>query len=224
MWINLRNMLRVKQITVCLLIANSLITGCDNSKAANESNFIKAINQALPGEELNCFPAEFSTGGLFPSSKAISFPIVGIKDREPAYLKPLAKVGLLSSRSVSEQVAEKIFGFKASATEYNLTELGKKFFTTNVGSQDSKEKESKFCLGEAEVDKIINFTEPQNQSSTATSDVKYTFKIKNIPQWAKDPDVQASIPKVAAILKTKDTPVEATMTLTLTSKGWSNEL
>lgn len=214
--------LKVKQAIIGVLVASSLITGCSNPTAANEENFKKAISEALPKQNFTCFPLVQITG--FMSPEPMEFPYTVNKGQEPDFLKALVKVGMLSAKPVTTEASNFFGKYKVEATEYSLTEDGNKSYKRGFTQDNPLESLNGFCLGEAEVDKVVNFTEPQNNSGVTITHVKYTIRTKNIPKWAKDSDLRKSMPVVALIVLAKDHPLERTMTLTLTSKGWTEEL
>ncbi len=75
-----------------------------------------------------------------------------------------------------------------------------------------------------QVDKVLNFTEPQNRDGTTISEVKYSYKIKNYPSWISNSEVQAAISGAIQIVQSQNKPLEANITLVLTSKGWTAKL
>ncbi len=217
------NTMKVLRAIFCISILANLITGCDNPKAANEDNFKKAIASALPEKKLNCFTQDVTLLRTFKQPVPIDFPLDLEKREEFPVVKVLTKVGLLSTSEITVNESFSINN-KVPGTRYTLTKDGEKFFKRNLIPSDRSKKINGFCLGEIEIDKVINFTEPANQLGTTVSEVKYTYRIKNLPSWTEDSEVQASIPYVAKMVQTKDKPAESTAALILTSKGWVDEL
>jgi hypothetical protein len=216
------NKMKVAKAIFCISILANLITGCDNSKTANDDNFKKAIaTDVLPEEQLNCFALSSSDEG-FGLTKPMDFPIEIAKQKAVALaeIQALTKAGLLST---SEGREELTIGFqRVPTTKYTLTKEGEKFFKRALTSYDSKF--NGFCVGEAEVDKVINFTDPQNEDGTTISKVKYSYKIKNYPSWLSNSEIQAAFPYAAKMVQSQNKPLESTTKLFLTSKGWAGKL
>jgi len=220
------NKMKVKKVIFYILILGNFITGCDNSKAANEDNFKKAIANILPKQKINCFTMDIKLLRYFKEPVSIDFPLDLEKKEEEGFtqLKVLAKVGVLSTSETTTREALSIPQKLVPATRYTLTKEGEKFFKRDLTIPGTSKKKNAFCFGETEIDKVINFTEPESFFGTTASRVKYTYRIKNLPSWTSDSEVQALIPKVAKMVRTKDKPAESTITLFLTSKGWAGKL
>lgn len=221
-------------ILLTLTGCNLILFGCSNPKDANEGNFKQAINKILAKDKVGCVP-------VLGNMK--SFPTTVSKEAtdQIKLLNSLVKVGLLSSK---EGTIKDYTGKTFPGIEYSVTPEGEKFYTSNVYARSSQSQSTGgFCIGEAEVDKIINFTEPQSYLGSAqVSNVKFTYKFKNLGKWFEDPDVQATVGNMwkggilerqrlyygngglNRILESKDNPPEMQINLFLTNKGWVDKL
>ncbi len=96
------NKSKVATAIFCVSILANLITGCDNSKAANDDNFKKAIAAVLPEQQLNCIDSGSSTD-IYGISKLLDFPLEMRKSAgaAPADIQALTKVGILSASEVT---------------------------------------------------------------------------------------------------------------------------
>jgi hypothetical protein len=213
----------------CISILANLITGCDNSKAANNDNFKKAIAVRMRGERLNCFNLGnilHIQGGKLET--LVDFPLELKKGEGVGEIQVLTKVGMLLASQATVTVIDSIDSFNFGTTQvsgvrYTLTKDGEKIFRRGW-SPDNSSRVNGFCVGEAEVDKIINFTEPQNQNGTTISKVKFTYKVKNLPSWISNSEIQAAFPETVEMVQSQNKPLEANTTLFLTSKGWAAKL
>ncbi len=215
--------MKVAKAIFCVSILANLITGCDNSKTANDDNFKKVIAAVLPEQQLNCFDlGGIGSSSAFSESVPIDFPLNLVKGEEPLKIKALVKAGVLSTSEVT--VTRYFIGsHNFPGTRYSLTKSSENFFKKNLPSLSFTRKNG-FCFGETEMDKVINFTEPENVNGNTISQVKYTYKIKNLPNWMEDSEVQTLFPEVAEMVRTKNNPAEDTITLVLTNKGWADKL
>lgn len=186
-----------KKSAVGIVLLLTLLTGCDNPKAANDENFKKAIVASLPQKDFNCFGI-----ATFPY-----FQPDGKKDEE---LETLKNLGILST-SRAKQYSSFLISLVEEGTKYSLTELGQKYY---------KQDKNEFCVGELEFDKVRNFTSPEDESGVRVSRVIYSYKVKNLPQWALDSKVQASTPALARIAGSSTKPLLDSTKLFLTDKGW----
>ncbi|GJD22869.1 hypothetical protein RIVM261_078250 [Rivularia sp. IAM M-261] len=137
-------------------------------------------------------------------------------------LKALTKAGVIQKSEVA--IKRPLYDGTVPAIKYTLTSSGEKYFKKDVKTFDKREKKNAFCFGEVELDKIINFTEPANLFGRTASQVKYSYKIKNLPSWTSDSEVQALIPDITRMVQTVNKPDEVTALLFLTGNGWVDDL
>ncbi|BAZ54251.1 hypothetical protein NIES4103_69360 (plasmid) [Nostoc sp. NIES-4103] len=226
---------KMTSMIVLSVISSSLIlSGCSNPKDANEGNFKQAINAILAKQKVGCVP-------ILGNRESFPTTVPQQATDQIKLLNSLVKVGLLSGK---EGTTKDFSGKILPAIEYSVTPEGEKFYTSNVYPRSSQSKSTGgFCIGDAEVDKIINFTEPQSYPGSAqVSNVKFTYKFKNLGKWFEDPDVQATVGTMwkggiferqplydgngglNQILESKDNPPEREINLFLTNNGWVDKL
>ena len=71
-----------------------------------------------------------------------------------------------------------------------------------------------FCVGTKGVAEIQEWTEPGDAGGIQVIQVKYTWRLKDVPSWAKRPEFD-SIPGMA-------TPIPGVTVLQKTNKGWKS--
>ena len=75
----------------------------------------------------------------------------------------------------------------------------------------------RFCYGHRVVSGIDSFTPPAQANGFPETQVTYRYEIKDVPVWARTPEVQAAFPKMAKDVTTVST---AKITLAGTTAGW----
>ncbi|TXJ05817.1 MAG: hypothetical protein E6Q26_00180 [Acinetobacter sp.] len=191
----------MKSSVVLSIALSSVLSACSDPKKASEANFKKAIQAALDSDNEGkfCF-----TGVRFPETEN---PYN--KDRNNI-LQVLEKEGLLSSSMVEQKG---FFGGEAKQIkQYGLAEAGKKFVLDN-----------QICVGKLEVIKVTNFTEPSDGLGQTVSQADYTYTIKDLPNWTKNPILLAAYPKSFGKLE-KGEELEKKMNLILTNNGWQGHI
>jgi hypothetical protein len=73
-----------------------------------------------------------------------------------------------------------------------------------------------FCVGTKGVAEVQEWTEPGDAGGVQMIQVKYTWRLKDVPSWAKGPEF-ASIPGMA-------TPIPGVAVLQKTNKGWKSAM
>jgi len=76
----------------------------------------------------------------------------------------------------------------------------------------------RFCYGHRTVSSITSSTPPaKGATGFPESKISYSYKLEDVPVWAKSPDIQAAYPKMAAAINDGG---NADITLAQTLAGW----
>ncbi|RXJ90743.1 hypothetical protein CRV01_06225 [Arcobacter sp. CECT 8983] len=141
-----------------------LLVGCGNPKEANNENFEKVVNKYLleKKDNLTCT----KVGTRFP-----------IKDDFGIYgntYKKFVDSGLMKVDAEEYETKDFLSGEmkKKYKNSYDLTEKGKEHLNNG-----------KFCFGTPVVTKVISFTEPTAFMDRTVSEIKYTYKLNDLPKW-----------------------------------------
>ncbi|GGX30663.1 hypothetical protein GCM10007242_41710 [Pigmentiphaga litoralis] len=186
------------------------IAACGNAKDASKSNFSNAIQAYLDTQKGLCaaipakdFPFTVSSRDFFGSQK--------IKQADA-----LVDAGLLTKRSTEVKSA---FGNKVeTATEYQVTAAGNKFFVAN--GANTVGEHGAFCTGKYTVVEVDNFTQPSDTMGVKLSRVTYRYKVDGADSWAKLEVMRTSYDNFAEQAQ-GDIPGKATVILT--HDGWVHE-
>jgi hypothetical protein len=223
---------RFSLLALCLGLTFASV-GCSNPKEVSKDNFGKAIAKSLKehGENLSehglgnkqtCFQ---QLGSGDSPIKATVYPARTGQDydaRPGTYsygdqLDALAKSGLLTSQTIKEE--ENPRNGKMVTKEYTLTDQGKsKIQITKSG----KVRYLPFCkIG---LKAVASYIEPSDDGGGRGkyTQVKYAYVIEDLDGWAKDPANQDIFPDIKPVKELIGKPIEASMTLVLTSEGWEN--
>jgi hypothetical protein len=197
-------------ITTSFLLLLTLL-GCSNPKKPNDANFKKAIQEALDHQPV-CISAPVPT----------QRPDFNGVQRPDAMLDALVKVGLVSATPATITQNDFISGrTKIQGVQYELTEKGKKFLTTDkrMAGMSLLGPSSTLCYARKEVVSIVRYSEPSSAMGQTMSEVTYTYKLAGVADWAQDEAIQkAFLP--ARQMAAATTPEEAKIALVLMSDGW----
>jgi hypothetical protein len=110
---------------------------------------------------------------------------------------------------------------KARVLRYELTEDGKTFYREKqtLALVGTKGKQGDLCFGQQALDKIVKWESPHTAGASKEASVFYTYKIENLADWAKSPDVQTVFPGIASTIDGAG-KTEINQALTLTNHGW----
>jgi hypothetical protein len=199
---------------VGLLALSVFMTGCSDPKAATEKNFIVAIQSFLDTTYPKCYFNE-----KFPAT----IPDFNLRG-EKAIFEAMVKVGLLAKKD-EEHVEKRIFGKDVTVVKptFYLTDEGKKFYKPDAVKNLRGETVGGFCMGQAKVKQIPQFSEPSDMFGQKISRVNYTYEVSNLPSWTKDPAILLAMPKLKIDVESGQTPIKALDAVVLTNNGWIHE-
>ena len=95
---------------------------------------------------------------------------------------------------------------------------GLKFFHP-IADDTPKNRSGELCYGHFSLGKMTSWDEPMKLGGFQGTTVRFTYRIDDLADWAKRPDVQAAIPKLRQAV-TGIGSAESHWGVTLTSDGW----
>lgn len=212
----------MKKTWILVISAIMLAAGCSNPKQASEKNFEKTLNAYF--KEQPCM----ATG---PVAK-FDFPLK-ITGRDiffksyKEYLDKFVEIGFLTKEETSEKVKTQPVFFsgnvkdgKMAVITYALTDEGKKYYRSR---ETPNGKKSGFYIGQPVVDKVEQFSEPADLMGLKVSQVRYTYKVEDLQDWARSDKIRAADRRIDRYVKCAQQPAEEKATLILTSNGWVHE-
>ncbi len=203
----------MRRLTLLSLTAFLLLGGCSSEKKPSTANFTNAINQYLAkhGQECTFFAQTFPIDVLASELKDES--------GTPAQMMALEKAGLVRGSDTTAVIHGMMGALGASAPRpvrrYELTDQGRKYFQVKPGTVGQS---SAFCYGQKQVNSIVKWDEPTTQDRTSVTEVTYTYKLQQIAEWAKQPDVKQVFPAIKATVDQAGT--NQIIEVHLTNKGW----
>lgn len=199
------------------LALTGALVACGDPKSANKGNFTTAIDAILKTENPLCY---------IVSTQA--FPLVIRKDGQFAYgsslpqLNALVKAGVLSAKdSQKSKNYEGIGGAEnpnVAAIEFSVTPSGQTAYKEKMEPNEKwPQGGAGFCLGSAEVSKIVDFTEPTVEQGGTISQIQYIYKVKTAESWAQTPEIKKTFPDFA---KAEEEGLPGKIKLERGVKGW----
>ena len=190
---------------ILIAILVTFVSGCSDPGRASESNFADAVQVYIEGKYPKCifkinFPAE-----------SIAVDIGGTNKK----LNAMSQAGLLTEEKMQSQEHKSQTGFI-----YHLTDRGKGAYNIQVSKSSDGKALGGFCFGVAKVDEIKKYSKPSDKKGALASQVIYTYKVSNIPDWAFEPAVMEAFPEIRAMVKTEERPAKGVATLVLSNQGW----
>ena len=194
-----------------------LLVSCASTKDANERNFSEALNSYLATKGQLClgipsaWPVDLNQAerrsGMGTAAEMAALENVGLvrsHEAETEYMPPL------SSRPV-----------KIKVLRYELTDNGKTFYREKdrLGLAGNKQVQGDLCYGQQALDKIVNWQGPTAVGDSKEATVFYTYRIENLADWAKNPNIQRVFPGIVSTIDGAGR-TQMNQVLTLTNEGW----
>jgi hypothetical protein len=203
----------MKKVLCVMVLGTFLLGGCRSKNDANEKNLSDAMNTYLVKKGQLCL-------GI-----AAKWPVdLQDSDRGPGIVRgtqmaALEKVGLVRSHETETEVTP-LSGtapVKVKVLRYELTDDGKKFYQEKeaAGLIGQKESRGDICFGQQALDSVIKTEGGDKKEMT----LYYTYKIENLAEWAKDPNVQKTFPGIVSTINGAG-KTTLNQNLTLTDHGW----
>jgi len=208
----------MKNNVLCVMVFGTLlVVGCGSKNDVNEKNLSEATNASLVKKGQLCL-------GI-----ATKWPVdLQESDRGPGIVRgsemaALEKVGLVRSHEMEIEVTplSDTRPVKAKVLRYELTDDGKKFYQEKqtVGLIGEKESRGDICFGQQALESVIKTEGPITVGDKKEMTLYYTYKIENLADWAKNPDIQRAFPGIISTLNGAGKTM-LNQNLILTDQGW----
>lgn len=208
--------MKLKYFSSLLCIGTLALTGCDDPKKPSESNFKTAAQQYLD----TVYPACYIKANFPYKTDGFAF------NNLPEILHAMAGKGLLTEQELSRKHIDASWGSNARdvvVNSYDLTEEGQKYYKSDDAKTLKGENIGGFCFGKATVTDISNFTEPSDAMGQKISRVSFTYKVSEIPDWAKSPEIMNADRQLQKDVSSGSEGVKVTNVFLLTNNGWIHE-
>ena len=208
----------MKMNVLCAMVLGTLLlVGCGGKNDANEKNLSEATNAYLVKKGQLCLGV------------AAKWPVdLQDSDRGPGMVRglqmaALEKVGLVQSHETETEITP-LSGtrpVKVKVLRYELTDDGKKFYQEKeaAGLIGQKESRGDICFGQQALDTVIKTEGPITVGDKKEMTLYYTYKIENLADWAKNPDIQKTFPGIASTINAAGKS-QINQNLILTDQGW----
>ena len=208
----------MKNNVLCVMVLGTFIlVGCGSKNDANEKNLSEAANAYLVKKGQLCL-------GL-----AAKWPVdLQDSDRGPGIVRgsqmaALEKVGLVQSHETETEITplSGTHPVKAKVLRYELTDGGKRFYQEKEvpGLIGEKESRGDICFGRQALDTVVRTEGPITVGDKKEMTLYYTYKIENLADWAKNPDIQRAFPGIVSTINGAG-KTTLNQNLTLTGQGW----
>ena len=206
---------------ILLLSGAALLSACGNdTKAANDANFEKALNSHY-AQMKQCVKigSKPNADGIIQEFRSDS----SVHDKQLPFYNGLVNLGLLEAVSYQKDTrtfSGQVTG-KADWVGYKFSDYGQTFLRPaelDKGALSTGARQ--LCYGTPQVVGIINFTEPTDAMGVKVTNIQYTYRLVDVAPWASDPALITQFEwlpeRISSDNITKDDD------LVLTNNGWAH--
>ena len=189
------------------------LSACDSKTAANKKNFGITVTQYFDKKGDMCldpmkwpvdvYETDMRQQKLFPDGVA-------------GQMAALEAVGLAKGEDMELPgtfVDGKPNGLKVKVRRYVMTDAARPYLRADAKRQE------RLCWGRKLLDKVIRWADPSKVGDHEESAVIYTYKLVNVVDWAKKPQVKEAFPVLGRTVDGEHTQKEK-LYVKLTPQGW----
>lgn len=128
----------------------------------------------------------------------------------------LEAVGLAKGENVdlpATFVDGKPNGLKVKVRRYVMTDAAKPYLRANAG------RAPRLCWGRKSLSKVVRWADPAKAGDHEESSVIYTYKLSNVVDWARKPQIKEAFPEVGRNVDGERSQKEK-LYVKLTPQGW----
>lgn len=190
---------------LCIAIAMA-ITACGSKDDPTRENFAATIDQYLQQNGRVCLDST-----RWPAAVMITKTSASSVERQ---MMALQSVGLI----------KKVGEAKPWSQTFDLTDAAKpylvdrKFRIVKIGTIEEISVPT-LCWAQKKLHEVDQWDKPMQLGEFQMTEVLHTFKLENVAEWARRPEVQEAFPVIRQQLKDGDQG-KGRMPVKLTSEGW----
>jgi hypothetical protein len=192
-------------LVVCTLMS------CGSKKGATKSNFKAAIQAELDKQPV-----------CIITTLPYDVPSWNGQRKTDGNMEALVRAGLVKrtqmmvARSPMDAMLEDTRPKTVPGYRYEAAQPAKKYL---IEVHNPMGTSTELCYGKKKVEEVVRFTEPASVTGMTASQVTYTWKLTDIADWARNPDVETHF-HTDQFLNAADSPRQAQIDLVLSNDGW----
>ena len=220
------------RLTGIVCVAALAVAGCSDPKEASKGNFETAINAwieknppclSIPRSNVRGANANDAPFPRYLNASPVTAQYaVESRARERAPFDAMVDAGLMKVEEATVSV-KPLFGNQnrdVPVRAYDLTDAGKKTLSSEGEKTAFSSPSQRFCYGTPTVDEIVQFTEPADAMGDKISQVSYRYHLKDLPDWARNEEMQTAFPQLKKDLADS---IDGKAAVILTNEGWVHE-
>jgi hypothetical protein len=185
---------------------SAALSACDSKTSANEKNFAITVSQYFDKKGELC---------LDPVTWPVDVYDIDVRQQKlypdgvAGQMAALEAAGLAKGEDAELPGA----GQKVKARRYTMTDAAKPYLRAEGGRQP------RLCWGRKSLDKVVRWADPAKVGDHQESSVIYTYKLSNVADWARKPQIKEAFPVLGRTVDGEHRQKEK-LYVKLTPQGW----
>ena len=211
------NDITMTKTAISLLVGVTLsaaLSACGGKTAANETNFAAAVTQYFDKKGDMCLdPVKWPVDVYETDLRQQKMYPDGVAGQMAA----LEAVGLAKGDDVdlpATFVDGKPDGLKVKVRRYTMTDAARPYLHENAGHLP------RLCWGRKSLSKVTRWADPAKAGDHEETSVIYTYKLSNVVDWARKPQIKEAFPVLGRTVDGEHTQQEK-LNVRLTPQGWA---
>jgi hypothetical protein len=206
----------MNKIAITLVLGVTLsaaLSACDSKTSANAKNFAITVTQYFEKKGNMCLdPVKWPVDVYETDLRQQKLYPDGVAGQMAA----LETVGLAKGEDTELPgtfVDGKPNGLKVKVRRYTMLDAAKPYLRADAGRQP------RICWGRKSLDKVLRWAAPTKVGDHEESSVIYTYKLSNVADWARKPQIKEAFPVLGRTVDGEHTQNEK-LYVKLTPQGW----
>jgi hypothetical protein len=192
---------------------SAALSACGGKTSANQKNFTTTVTQYLDKKGGMCLDAVTWPVDVYETDlrQRKLYP-----DGVAGQMAALEAAGLARGEDIElpgTVVDGQPTGMKVKVRRYAMADAAKPYLRAEAGRQP------RMCWGRKSLDKVVRWTDPAKVGDHEESSVIYTYKLSNVADWARNPQIKEAFTVLGRTVDGEHTQKEK-LYAKLTPQGW----
>jgi hypothetical protein len=190
-------------LAICVSLSATL-SACSSKTSANEKNFGAAVTQYFDKKGEMC---------LDPVKWPVDVYEIDMRQQKLYPDNAAGQMAALEAAGLAKGEDIEVPGTKQKVRRYTMADAAKPFLHA-----DAKQQE-RICWGRKSLSKVVRWADPSKVGDHEESAVIYTYKLSNVADWARKPQVKEAFPILGRNVDGERAQKEK-LYVRLTPQGW----
>jgi hypothetical protein len=183
---------------------SAALSACNSKTSANEKNFGMTVTQYFDKKGDMC---------LDPVKWPVDVYEIDMRQQKLYPDGVAGQMAALEAAGLARGEDMELPDTKVKVRRYTMADAAKPYLRANAAQQE------RMCWGRKSLDKVVRWADPSKVGDHEESAVIYTYKLSNVADWARKPQIKEAFPVLGRTVDGEHTQKEK-LYVKLTPQGW----